>query len=62
MFLSIEPFIPKTGIKIFDEISKDMVDYPPYQYDADIIAKFKLIGIGPGLTSSSSEETANAIQ
>jgi hypothetical protein len=52
-------FIPKTGIKIFDEISKDMVDYPPYQYDADVIDKFKLIGIGPGLTSSS-EETANA--
>lgn len=51
-------FIPKTGIKIFDEISKDMVDYPPYQYDADVIDKFKLIGIGPGLTSSS-EETAN---
>lgn len=52
-------FIPKTGIKIFDEISKDMVENPPYQYDADVLAKFNLIGIGPGLTPSS-EETAKA--
>jgi hypothetical protein len=51
-------FIPKTGIKIFDEISEDMIDNPPYQYDADVIAKFKLIGIGTGLTSPS-EETAS---
>jgi hypothetical protein len=51
-------FIPKTGIKIFDEIGKDMVGNPPYQYDAGIVTKFKLIGIGPGLTPST--ETANA--
>ena len=40
-----------------------MVSNPPYQYDADIVAKLKSIGIGPGLspsTSSSEEETGNA--
>jgi hypothetical protein len=38
-----------------------MVDNPPYQYDAGIVAKFKSIGIGLGLTpSTSSKETANA--
>jgi hypothetical protein len=52
-------FIPKTGIKIYDEIGKDMANNPPYQYGADVIAKFKSIGIGPGLTPSS-EEAANA--
>ena len=51
--LSPQPaFIPTTGIKIYDEISKDMVDNPPYKYDADVIAKFKLIGIGPNLIPS----------
>lgn len=51
-------FIPKTGIKIFDEISKGMVENTPYQYDADVIAKFKMIGIDPSLSPFS--ETANA--
>jgi hypothetical protein len=56
--VSLQPsFIPKTGIKIFDEIGRDMVDNPPFQYDADIVNKFKSIGIGPDLTPS---ETANA--
>ena len=45
-------FIPSTGIKIFDEIGKDMIDNPPYQYDTEVIAKFKTIGIGSGLSPS----------
>ena len=47
--------IPKTGITIYDEISKDMTDNPPYQYDSDVISKFKLIGIGSGLKPSQSK-------
>ena len=45
-------FIPKTGIKIFDEIGKDMIDNPPYDYDDIVMAKFRSIGIGPDLTPS----------
>ena len=56
--VSPEPsFIPITGVKIFDEIGKDMVGNHPYQYDADVIAKFKTIGIGPGKIPS---ETKNS--
>jgi len=44
--------IPITGISIFDEIGKDMIDNPPYSYDAQVVAKFKTIGVGSGLTPS----------
>jgi hypothetical protein len=44
--------IPTTGIKIFDEISKDMADNPPPVADSEVLAKFATIGIGPGLTPS----------
>jgi hypothetical protein len=44
--------IPTTGIKIFDEISKDMADNPPPEADSEVLAKFATIGIGPGLTPS----------
>lgn len=48
--------ISKTGIAIFDEISNDMIKNPPAEADSAVAAKFKLIGIGPGLTPS---QTAN---
>ena len=44
--------IPTTGIKIYDEISKDMADNPPPAADSKVLAKFDSIGIGPGLTPS----------
>jgi hypothetical protein len=44
--------IPTTGIKIFDEISKDMADNPPPVADSEVLAKFATIGIGPALTPS----------
>jgi hypothetical protein len=44
--------IPTTGIKIFDEISKDMADNPSPVADSEVLAKFATIGIGPGLTPS----------
>jgi hypothetical protein len=44
--------IPTTGIKIYDEISKDMADNPPPVADSEVLAKFATIGIGPGLTPS----------
>lgn len=44
--------IPPTGIKIYDEISKDMADNPPPLNDSAVIVKFKTIGIGPGMTPS----------
>ena len=44
--------IPTTGIKIYDEISKDMADNPPSGADSEVLAKFATIGIGPGLTPS----------
>jgi hypothetical protein len=44
--------IPTTGIKIFDEISKDMADNPPPVADSEVLAKFATIGIGPGLIPS----------
>ena len=46
--------IPATGIAIYDEIGKDIASNPPPQVDSDVIAKFKTIGIGPGLTPSKS--------
>ena len=45
-------FIPTTGIKIYDEIGKGMADNPPPKNESAIVAKFKTIGIGPGLTPS----------
>lgn len=55
--ISPEPvLIPKTGIKIYDEISQAMADYPPSQNDTKIIEKLKTIGIGAGLKPS---ETKN---
>ena len=44
--------LPTTGIKIFDEISKDMADNQPPLADSEVLAKFDSIGIGPGLTPS----------
>src|SRR6185312_8328140 len=44
--------IPTTGIKIYDEISKDMADNPPPGADSKVLTKFATIGIGPGLTPS----------
>lgn len=44
--------IPTTGIKIFDEISKDMADNQPPTADSNVLVKFDSIGIGPGLTPS----------
>ncbi len=44
--------IPTTGIKIFDEISKDMADNQPPVADSEVLVKFDSIGIGPGLTPS----------
>jgi len=46
--------IPKTGIAIYDEIGKDLANNPPPQADSEVLAKFKSIGIGPGLTPSKS--------
>jgi hypothetical protein len=44
--------IPKTGIKIYDEIGQDMAYNPPPQNDSPVVAKFKTIGIGPNTTPS----------
>jgi hypothetical protein len=44
--------IPKTGIAIYDEISNDIANNTPPQADSVILAKFKSIGIGPGLMPS----------
>jgi hypothetical protein len=53
--------IPTTGIKIYDEISKDMADNPPPAADSKVLAKFATIGIGPGLTPSDTKnETIRA--
>jgi hypothetical protein len=48
-------FMPTTGAKIFDELSNDMIDNPPFQDDAGAVAKFEMIGIGPGLTPSTTK-------
>lgn len=47
--------IPTTGIKIYDEISKDMANNPPPAADSEVMAKFATIGIGPGLTPSNTK-------
>jgi hypothetical protein len=44
--------IPTTGIKIYDEISRDMADNSHPQNDSAVVAKFETIGIGPGMTPS----------
>lgn len=44
--------IPTTGVSIYDEISRDMADNPPFQNDSAVAAKFETIGIGPGKTPS----------
>jgi hypothetical protein len=46
--------IPMTGIKIYDEIGTDMARNTPPQADSAALAKFKTMGIGPGLTPSQS--------
>jgi hypothetical protein len=52
--------IPKTGIAIYDEIGKDLANNLPPQADSEVLAKFKTIGIGPGLTpSKSANDTVN---
>jgi hypothetical protein len=48
-------FMPTTGAKIFDELGNDMIDNPPFQDDAGAVAKFEMIGIGPGLTPSTTK-------
>jgi len=44
--------IPTTGIKLYDEISKDMADNTPPQSDSAILVKFKTIGVGLDLKPS----------
>ena len=54
--VSTQPaFMPKTGAKIFDELGNDMIDNPPFKDDAGVVAKFKMIGIGQGLTPSATK-------
>ena len=48
-------FMPTTGAKIFDELGNDMIDNPQFQDDAGAVAKFEMIGIGPGLTPSTTK-------
>jgi hypothetical protein len=56
--LSPEPaLIPRSGIEVYDEISKTMIDNAPNPPDPELIAKFETLGIGPGKTPSS---TTNA--
>lgn len=44
--------IPKSGIKVYDEISQGMVGNPPNPPDPQLSAKFATIGIGPGKVPS----------
>jgi hypothetical protein len=44
--------IPTTGIKIYDEIGRDMAETPPSQNDSAGVAKFETIGMGPGMIPS----------
>jgi hypothetical protein len=44
--------IPITGIKIYDEIGRDMAKNLPSKNDSAVITKFEIIGIGPGMTPS----------
>jgi hypothetical protein len=44
--------IPTTGIKIYDEISRDMAKNSPSQNDSAVLAQFETIGIGPGMIPS----------
>jgi hypothetical protein len=52
--------IPTTGIKIYDEISRDMAKNPPSQNDSAVVVKFETIGIGPGMSLST--QTNETIQ
>jgi hypothetical protein len=46
------PFIPTTGIKIFDEIGTAMTGNPLNPAEPALVKKFASIGIGPGMTPS----------
>jgi hypothetical protein len=46
------PFIPITGIKIYDEIGTAMQGNPLNPPDPALVTKFASIGIGPGMTPS----------
>lgn len=46
------PFIPITGIKIYDEIGTAMTDNPLNPPEPALVKKFASIGIGPGKTPS----------
>ncbi len=47
--------IPATGIKIYDEISKDMAYNQPPAADSGVIAKFATMGIGPDMSPSETQ-------
>ena len=46
------PFIPTTGIKIYDEIGTAMTGNPLNPPEPPLVTKFASIGIGPGMTPS----------
>ena len=46
------PFIPTTGIKIYDEISAAMNVNPLNPPDPTLVKKLASIGVGPGMTPS----------
>ena len=46
------PFIPTTGIKIYDEIGAAMIGNPLNPPDPDLVKKIASIGVGPGKAPS----------
>ena len=58
------PFIPTTGIKIYDEIGTAMIGNPPNIPDPEVVKKMASIGIGPNNTPSTSanETIKNALE
>lgn len=44
--------MPTTGIKIYDEISKNLAENPPPETDDELVAKFETIGIAAGKVPS----------
>jgi DNA sulfur modification protein DndE len=56
--------IPKMGIKVFDQISKDMIGNPLNPPNPQLVSKLELLSIGPGKTPSTeaNETIRNALQ
>ena len=55
----VTTYAPATGLQFFDELGTQLAAFPPPTADAAALARFASVGIGPGLTPSTSSANAD---